>query len=235
MWETSFDILIATVFRLLTAAFCGGVIGVERQIKRQAAGFRTHIVICIGAALTMMISQYILYLAKFGNPYFAPGISADVSRIGAQVINGISFLGAGTIIMTGRRHVKGLTTSAGLWAAACMGIAVGAGFYLGALTVCLYIFISANVFARIENSLQARSKNITLYVKLSGLDELGELLAELKSNGTAVDEIELQNDIRTKDSENEVCLSLKLPPKTSHTDIIADLSLLHYVTGITEV
>lgn len=235
MWETSLDILFSTVMRLIAAAFCGGVIGIERQMKKQAAGFRTHIVICIGSALTMMISQYLLYLAMHGDGTFASGASADVSRIGAQVISGVSFLGAGTIIMTGRRHVKGLTTSAGLWAAACMGIAVGAGFYVGALAVCFYIFISASLFAKVESSLQAKSRSLSLYLKLTELDELGELTAYIRKLNATVEDIELQKDLRQGGGDGEVVISLKLPPKTTHTEIIASLSLLDFVWAVEEI
>ena len=114
---------VSMLVRLTLAAFCGGLIGIGRVKKRRPAGFRTHTLVCLGAALTMIISQYL----------WARGQSTDLSRLGAQVINGIGFLGAGTIIVTGRQQIKGLTTAAGLWASACMGLAIGAGFYAGAI------------------------------------------------------------------------------------------------------
>ena len=98
--------------RLFLAVLCGGLIGLEREYKRRPAGFRTHILICLGAAMTTMTSQY-LYL----NLHFY----TDMTRMGAQVVAGIGFIGAGTIIVTGRQRVKGLTTAAGLWAAAIAG------------------------------------------------------------------------------------------------------------------
>ena len=127
---TAQNVLWITLLRLAVAMFCGGAIGLERGKKRRPAGFRTHMLVCIGATLAMLVSQY---LSMMETTFWAALVSpnapkTDLSRLGAQVINGIGFLGAGTIIVTGRQEVKGLTTAAGLWASACMGLAIGAGF-----------------------------------------------------------------------------------------------------------
>ena len=126
--------MVSILFRFALSAACGAVIGFERGKTRHAAGLRTHVVVCIGAASVMLVSQY---LAIFYDP---PG---DPARLGAQVISGIGFLGAGTIIITGHQRgqqVKGLTTAAGLWASACMGLAIGSGFYEAAIIMCLFLF-----------------------------------------------------------------------------------------------
>ena len=121
----------SVMLRLTVAMAFGGLIGMERGKKRRAAGFRTYMLVCLGAALTMLLSQYEygMLTSAWSQTASQLGIRTDVSRFGAQVINGIGFLGAGTIIVTGRQEVKGLTTAAGLWASACMGLAIGAGFY----------------------------------------------------------------------------------------------------------
>ena len=108
----------------MLAVLCGGIIGIERAYKRRPAGFRTHILICIGAAITTLTSQY-LYLNLH---YFT-----DMARLGAQVVAGIGFIGAGTIIVTRQQRVKGLTTAAGLWTSAIIGLAFGGGFYEGGI------------------------------------------------------------------------------------------------------
>ena len=108
------------VIRMLLAVICGGLIGIEREHKRRPAGFRTHILICLGASLTTLTSQYI---------YLQLDMFTDLTRLGAQVIAGMGFIGAGTIIVTKRRQIKGLTTAAGLWASAIVGLAVGAGYF----------------------------------------------------------------------------------------------------------
>ena len=109
---------ISVTVRLMLSLVCGGILGVERGRKKRPAGFRTYMLVCMGAALVMITNQYIVEV--YGG--------SDPARMGAQVISGIGFLGAGTIIVTGRNRVKGLTTAAGLWAAACVGLSLGIGF-----------------------------------------------------------------------------------------------------------
>ena len=110
--------IAAVTLRLVLAMLFGGMLGLERARKRRAAGFRTYMIVCIGATLAILLSQY--EAAMLAGPWKDVadyvGIHSDVSRFGAQVINGIGFLGTGTIIVTGRQEVKGLTTAAGLWA-----------------------------------------------------------------------------------------------------------------------
>mgnify|MGYP001108824559 CR=1 FL=1 len=112
----------SVAFRMILACICGGIIGIEREYKHRPAGFRTHILICLGASMTTMTSQYLSLVMNY---------TTDISRLGAQVISGIGFIGAGTIIVTKRQRVKGLTTASGLWTVAIVGLAIGAGFYEG--------------------------------------------------------------------------------------------------------
>ena len=136
------DVTTLSVFvRLACALICGGIIGIERSYKRRPAGFRTHILICIGAAITTLTSQY-LYLNMH---YFT-----DMARLGAQVVAGIGFIGAGTIIVTKRQRVKGLTTAAGLWTSAIIGLTFGGGFYEGGILATVFIMLAELVFSRIE-------------------------------------------------------------------------------------
>ena len=123
--------LASVTVRMLLAVLCGGIIGIERAYKRRPAGFRTHILICLGAAITTLTSQY-LYLNLH---YYT-----DMARLGAQVVAGIGFIGAGTIVVTRQQRVKGLTTAAGLWASACAGLAIGAGFYEGTVMCFALVF-----------------------------------------------------------------------------------------------
>mgnify|MGYP001027887749 CR=1 FL=1 len=114
----------------------GGMIGLERGSKNQSAGFRTYMLVCLGAASVMMTNQYICDHFESGDP----------SRLGAQVISGIGFLGAGTIIVTKRNQVRGLTTAAGLWSSACLGLAVGIGFYEGAVAAKITLYKTVHKF-----------------------------------------------------------------------------------------
>ena len=130
--------LLSAALRLLLAMACGGLIGLERAFKRRPAGFRTHILICMGAAMTTLTSQYL---------YLYMGLYTDMARLGAQVVAGIGFIGAGTIMVTSRQRVKGLTTAAGLWASAIVGLALGGGFFEGGLLATGLILTAGLLFS----------------------------------------------------------------------------------------
>ena len=129
--------LEAMMIRMLLAVLCGSIIGIEREFKRRPAGFRTHILICMGASITTLTSEYLLLVMN---------MNTDPARLGAQVIAGIGFIGAGTIIVTRHQRVKGLTTAAGLWAVAIVGLCIGSGFYEGAIMTTLLILIAEALF-----------------------------------------------------------------------------------------
>ena len=144
--------ILSVFLRLTLAVLCGGLIGINREHKRRPAGFRTYMMVCLGAALTMVLGQYQyrMFDTVWRSAQLEVGMTTDVTRFGAQVINGIGFLGTGTILITEQREVKGLTTAAGLWASACMGLAIGAGFYEGMLLGFLTIFLSIKVLPYVE-------------------------------------------------------------------------------------
>ncbi len=148
--------LASIALRLVLAVICGGMIGIERAYKRRPAGFRTHILICLGAAMTTLTSQY-LYLNMH---YYT-----DMARLGAQVVAGIGFIGAGTIIVTRQQRVKGLTTAAGLWASAIIGLALGGGFYEGGITTTLMILVAELLFSRLEYRVLDHVPEINLYME----------------------------------------------------------------------
>ena len=122
--------IVSTCARLGLALLLGGILGVERGRKRRPAGLRTYMIVCMASALVMMTGEYLFTTLNTGDP----------ARMGAQVISGIGFLGAGTIIITSKQ-VKGLTTAAGLWASACLGLAVGAGYYAGAIVCGVFLLV----------------------------------------------------------------------------------------------
>ena len=148
--------LPAVTLRLMLAMVCGGIIGIEREFKRRPAGFRPHILICLGAAMTTLTSQYLyLYMGQY----------TDMARLGAQVVAGIGFIGAGTIIVTRRQRVKGLTTAAGLWAAAIIGLTLGGGFYEGGLFATVLILVAELFFSRLEYRMLKNAPEVNLYVE----------------------------------------------------------------------
>lgn len=178
IFDTLRDVTFLSVtLRMLLAVICGGAIGVEREYKRRPAGFRTHILICLGAAMTTLTSQY-LYLEMH---YYT-----DMARLGAQVVAGIGFIGAGTIIVTRRQRVKGLTTAAGLWAAAIVGLAIGSGFYEGGLLVTLLILVTELAISRWEYRILDSSPEVNVYLEYTDRGCLEAVLQLYRENQVKV-------------------------------------------------
>ena len=148
--------LISVLLRPLVALVLGGMIGLERGMKNRPAGLRTYMLVCLGACMIMLTNQYIYQLFGTGDPV----------RMGAQVVSGIGFLGAGTIMVTRRNQIRGLTTAAGLWAAAAIGLAVGIGFYEGAVVGGVSIFLILIVLSPLDHRVHRRTKLLEIYVEL---------------------------------------------------------------------
>ena len=149
---------VTVCIRLLLAALFGGAIGLERGRQRRAAGLRTHVLVCVGAALTATLGFF---------SYEVLGcLHADPLRVSAQVISGIGFLGAGTILLKGRFQITGLTTSAGLWVAAAIGLALGIGFYEGATIAFLIRLLTVTVLHKFEYRINRRHTSIGIYVEI---------------------------------------------------------------------
>ncbi len=148
---------VTTIIRLLLAAFLGGCIGMEREKYKRPAGFRTHILVCLGASMTSLIAQYIV---------LSIGITSDAARIPAQVISGLGFLGVGTILVKGRDHIVGLTTAAGIWTVGTIGIACGFGYFVAACTCTIIVLIATSVLYVVENDKKERRRNVEIYIEL---------------------------------------------------------------------
>ena len=129
---------LSVLVRLLLSFLCGTAIGIEHSYKNRPAGFRTHMLVCVGAAVAALTGQYL---------YLVLHLPTDISRLGAQVVSGLGFIGGGTIIVTRQHTVKGLTTAAGLWASGVIGLAVGSGFYEGGLLATVMVLLIETVFA----------------------------------------------------------------------------------------
>ena len=225
-----------TVARLLTATVCGGIIGIERGKKHRPAGFRTHMIVCLGAALTMILSIYITdMLVNVWEIGYSQNTRIDISSLGAQVINGIGFLGAGTIIVTGRQQIKGLTTAAGLWASACMGLAIGAGFYLGALIACTLIIVTVVLLSKLESFILARSRNVNMYIEFETMDDVALIVAKFKEQNVRVFDVEISKQKSSKTGCPNAIFSLLLPKKTPHCLVLAAIAQLDSVRAIEEL
>ena len=230
--------LLSVVVRLLAAMLFGGMLGIDRAKKGRAAGFRTYMLVCMAAALTMLLSQYESYMLHhvWAERAAEIGIRTDVSRFGAQVINGIGFLGTGTILITEQREVKGLTTAAGLWASACMGLAIGAGFYEGMLLGFLAIFLSIKVLPYVEGFLLARSRNMNLYVELTTLERMKDFIQLMRDRSIQIYDVEIdRRGSGRNQSGPSVVFYLHLPKYQSHTRLLTDLSYSPDVRAIDEI
>ncbi len=189
--------LITIVLRLILACILGGIIGNEREHMNRPAGFRTHILVCIGSALVMITSEYLFRQYKgFTN--------MDPARLGAQVISGIGFLGAGTIIREGF-NVKGLTTAASLWAVSCVGIAAGIGFYEGAITATILIYITLITLKKMEDRMLKKKVYSTIYIhSYNKSGQVSAVTGIFDNSKVAVKSIEFMNN------ENDKSLYMKI-------------------------
>ena len=138
---------LSVLLRLLTATLCGAAIGIERSMKNRPAGFRTHILVCLGGAVAAVTAHFI---------YLVLQLPTDVTRLGGQVITGLCFIGAGTIIVTKKMSIKGLTTAAGLWTTGIVGLAAGSGFYEGALLGTALVLLTESTLARLGARIRPR-------------------------------------------------------------------------------
>ncbi|KXU04981.1 MgtC/SapB family protein [Streptococcus oralis] len=160
-------------FRIILSLVVGTLLGLERGAKAQPAGIRTHSIVCMAACLIMMTNEFVSY--KFG--------TGDPTRLGAQVISGVGFLGAGTILITDKKKITGLTTAAGIWASAGLGLAIGVGFYEGAILVALATWAVITAFQPLKSYLQKRSKVIELYIVVKNTEAYNRVLVYCAENG----------------------------------------------------
>lgn len=199
---------LAIALRILVAILAGGLLGLERGMKNRPAGMRTYMLVSVGSCLIMLTNQYVYQVYGSGDPV----------RMGAQVISGIGFLGAGTIVVTRRNQIKGLTTAAGLWTAAGVGLALGIGFYEAAVIGSLAIFTVITLLQRMDNNLHRKSRQLEAYIELSSQITLGDFLRTVRDSG-----IEIYNIQREQGSEGNgraYIATLKTKKRSNHADIL---------------
>ena len=212
-------------FKIFLAILCGGVIGIEREHKRRPAGFRTHILVAIGAAMTVLTSQFLV----------TAGFSTDPGRLGAQVVAGIGFLGAGTIIVTKNRQVKGLTTAAGLWASAIVGLGIGAGYYEASVLGTLIIILAELLLARFEYFIMSKSKVLNLFIEYANAQTLANISTELSDQNVKVLSLEITKQSKTDGRLPCAIYSVQLVKKSMGQKLITDLSAIEGVSTVEEL
>lgn len=172
------------VLRVLIAVTIGGLIGLERGMKNRPAGLRTYMLVCVGACVVMLTNQYTYQVYQVGDPV----------RMGAQVISGIGFLGAGTIIVTSRNQIKGLTTAAGLWTAGAIGLAIGIGLYEVAIAASAAVFIILTVLHQLDFRVRKKAHILEAYVELDQQTPLGNFLKEARDRGLEPSNVQLDHE-----------------------------------------
>lgn len=207
---------VTMVIRLVLALLCGGLIGMQRERHGRAAGFRTHIIVCIGSALAAMTGIFTSETLAF---------STDPMRLSAQVLSGIGFLGVGTILVTGHLHVKGLTTAAGLWTIAAVGLAIGAGFYEAAI---LCVLILAIVMAYLGNFGSRRIK-MDIYIEVTGSRNINSAIRDITKAGYTVENIEVQSAKSGTYGNIGLSIVIGIPKKTKEEKVIDDITTVENV------
>ena len=175
--------MVSVLCRLGFSLLAGIVIGIDRARKRRGAGIKTHVLVCMGSALVMLTAQYVCEVFDASK--------IDITRMGAQVISGVGFLGVGTIVVTGRNQVRGLTTAAGLWACACLGLAAGIGFWDGAIVMLVLVVITFGVLAKLDQYVTHHSKVLDLYVEVDSLMHASEFLKTVRTMNVRVNNFEI--------------------------------------------
>ncbi len=209
----------SVALRILIAAILGGLMGLERGLKNRAAGLRTYMLVCVGSCLIMLTNQFIFQTYGTGDPV----------RMGAQVISGIGFLGAGTIIVTRHRQIKGLTTAAGLWTSAGVGLALGIGFYEGAIMGAIIVLAVMTLMQYLDNRMRNKTRAFEIYVELSNQTTLGTLLRQIRDMEIEVYDVQKQTGTDVESNLRGYTATLYTKRRTPHQDILSKLLSLEGV------
>ena len=216
--------LVPVIIKLLLAVLLGGIIGVERSYKNRPAGFRTHILVTLGATVASMSGIYL---------YVRASLPADVSRIGAAVVSGLGFLGAGTIIVTKNYTVKGLTTAAGLWTSGIIGLALGAGFYEGAVIATALVLLAETTLGNLVNSIR-RDPEFCISVLFREKTALDQVMRCCKNQRMAITNLQVVSAV----NEGEPCYRafVRLRPRTKvdRERLFGDVRAVNGIMGLEE-
>lgn len=204
--------------RIIFALVLGIVIGIDRGVKRRGGGARTTITVCLGSAMVMLMEQYleVLYPERL-----------DISRIAAQVISGVGFLGAGSILVSGHQ-IKGLTSAASIWTCACIGLAVGIGFLDGAVILTAVWLLGVHMVPWIESKVYRYSRYLTLYIEVEDGKAITHVSRQLKEDNCFVDSFHVDKP-KAKGQHFQIVVTFRMPPKRNREEY---LDILHKLKGV---
>ncbi|MEC5307773.1 MgtC/SapB family protein [Bacillus thuringiensis] len=214
------------IIRIGVAGLLGAMIGIEREIRSKEAGLKTHFLVAVGSALIMVVSKY-----AFSDIVFEEHMSLDPSRIAAQVVSGVGFLGAGTIIIQ-KQAVKGLTTAAGLWATAGIGLAIGAGMYVVGIGATILVLIGLEIVSRIFKVQFLFPQNITVQMFVNKHEAVQKILETLQVKGIPILSYEVEASQQGTETVYKVGMQLKNISSEEKNDFIQHMQTLPEVTFI---
>ena len=208
---------------IMLAVLLGFGIGLERKMRSKEAGIRTHTIVCFGSALMMVISKY-----GFGG-------EGDASRVAAQIVSGVGFLGAGTIVVTRRNQIKGLTTAAGLWTAAGVGLALGIGFYEAALIGGLAMFFVITVLQRMDNNMHRKSRQMEVYIELAHNVALGDFLRDVREKELEIYNVQREYEPDSDAGNRAYIATVKSKKRKNHLEVLEQVQSVPGVAYLEEL
>lgn len=216
---------LAVAVRIFAAVIVGGLLGLERGMKNRPAGMRTYMLVCVGSCIIMLTNQYVVQI-----------LGGEPTRLAAQVVSGIGFLGAGTIIVTRRNQIKGLTTAAGLWSSAGVGIALGIGFYEAALVGGLAIFCVMTLLQKMDNRVHRKTKTVEVYVEINKDLSLGQLLQNIRERDLEVQDVQRESGLETDEAGNRAYIAtVKAQKRSQHIEIVEEVRAIEGVVYVEEL
>lgn len=211
--------------RILMAIVLGGMIGMERGLKNRPAGLRTYMLVCLGACIVMLTNQYVYEAFGVGDPV----------RMGAQVVSGIGFLGAGTIIVTARNQIKGLTTAAGLWASACVGLALGIGLYAVSIMGSVAIFVILTLLHELDFHMRRSTKQVEVYVELKHNVAVGQFLDFVRDRHYEPSNLQILLENTSDNGILAFSVTLKGQKNCNHDDIVTTVKTMPGIGYVEEL
>lgn len=212
--------------RLLFALFVGILIGIDRGMKGRGAGIKTHALVCLGSALVMLTSEYVMRTFPYAR--------ADMARMGAQVISGVGFLGVGTIMVTGKNQVRGLTTAAGLWACACVGLAAGIGYIDGAAYAMILIVVTLKILTKVDVVIHNHARELSFYIEFNTGKGVAAFIEEMRSRDLKILSFDLAKN-KIKGEGPSATMSVHVNSKEVRDTLLNDIQSMECVRFIEEL
>lgn len=215
------------LMKMLLASICGGLIGLEREMKGRPAGLKTFSLVCMGSTLIMITNDYIYEHLALG--------TGDPARMAAQVISGIGFLGAGSIMVTGHNQVKGLTTAAALWVTAALGIAIGSGFYFGGISGLIVIHITSFIYRYIDRKIMERSRIMRINIEGKNEEFMLRLANYINERQIKVLSFQRKSENMWYKGGTSAMIEMDFGKNTLHQDVLEELRKIEGIRYVEEI